>query len=363
LSVETIIHMFPAQQDALFDKLMEVAQGVQPELFIETPLFISKIEELKGAFLKDSARVADIAELLFHQDITAYGPRATAVFERWATEGGSPSMPALVAHAMNHFKIEAQSPYVPVLLMAALLAEYPNELQYHGNEHYRKVLFHVIRLTATHNDLFARSEWFLSPDEVARLLIASCIHDLGHEGGDNQRDGIYTPGYMEQRAFNVARPYFEALGLDKKSQGEIETMVFCTDITFFAGDNSPCLRMKKIYKHYFWDDNSEDVSLMLMGKLRRYEDNPQLAQMAMILHESDIGTSAGLSYEQTIKETLNIMGERGQNSAGPQTVLAFLREQLGETMFTEAGKQVFGSEMVNIVDHAESDVRAGRKQF
>jgi hypothetical protein len=85
--------------------------------------------------------------------------------------------------------------------------------------------------------------------------------------------------------------------------------------------------------------------------------------MAMILHEADIGTSAGLSYEQTIKETVNIIEERGAKTAGPGIVLAFLREQLGETMYTEAAKQVFGPAMRDIIARAEADVAAGRKTF
>ena len=102
---------------------------------------------------------------------------------------------------------------------------------------------------------------------------------------------------------------------------------------------------------------------MMMGKLRRYEDNPRLVLMAMILHEADVATSAGLSYEQTIKETVNIMEERGVNTPGPRTVLAFLREQLGETMFTEASKQLYGKVMSEVIKLAESDIERGRQTF
>src|SRR5690606_7708465 len=111
------------------------------------------------------------------------------------------------------------------------------------------------------------------------------------------------------------------------------------------------------------DDDREDVSMMMMGKLRRYEDNPRLALMAMILHEADIATSAGVSYEQTITETINIMEERGAKTAGPHTVLAFLREQLGETMFTEAGKRLYAETMSKVIAQAEADINRGRQTF
>ena len=57
------------------------------------------------------------------------------------------------------------------------------------------------------------------------------------------------------------------------------------------------------------------------------------------------------------------MEERGVTTAGPKTVLAFLREQLGETMFTEAGKQLYGRVMADVIKQAEQDVARGRDTF
>jgi len=348
---------------ALFERLRPLCASVEPEAWIKPGALVSRLDELKARFGHDCERVADVGELLTGSDITAYGARATAVFTRWEKEGGGPTLPALIAHAVSHFGLDPDSPAVAAMFMAAVIAELPNNLQYHGNEHYRKVLFHAIRLAATHNELFAGTKRELDHDRIAALLTASCIHDLGHEGGDNLKEGVYTPGFMEQRAFDISRPYLEAAGLNQDLLGQIETITFCTDITFFAGDNSPCIRMKKIYKHYFWEDDREDVSMMMMGKLRRYDGDPNLVQMAMLLHEADVGSSAGLSYEQTIKETINIIEERGLRTAGPKTVLAFLREQLGETLFTESAKQILGPVMATVIQQAEQDILRGRQTF
>lgn len=350
--------------DRIFGILEALTQQVRPERFVEPESLQTRLAQVRSVFDRDMARVAEVSELLCGPEIAAYGARATAVFMRWEQEGGGPTLPALAAYAARHFEIDTDSPGFRSLMMAGVLAELPNTLQYHGNEHYRKVLFHAIRLAATHNLIYAdRPERFLTGSDVVVLMTAACIHDLGHEGGDNLRDGVYTPGQMEQIAIDIARPYLEAAGLDRDMMGMIETIVFCTDITFFAGDNSPCIRMKKIYKHYLWNDDSEDVSMMTMGKLRRYEDNPRLVEMAMMLHEADIGSSAGLSYEQTIRETINIMEERGAKTAGPKTVLAFLREQLGETLFTDAARQVLGPVMATVIEQAEHDIISGRKTF
>ncbi|MBI4030363.1 MAG: hypothetical protein HY370_01690 [Proteobacteria bacterium] len=350
---------------ALFDAVGAVIESVNPGIFVDTDALEAVMGDLRGSFQKDYARVAEFYDLLFGKDITDYGDRVTALFTDWEREGGGPRLPAMIAHAIDFFGLDPSSPEAKAAWISSILSEIPNGLKYHGNEHYRKVMFHAIRLAATHNHLFEKdhSDEVLTRPQLAAMLIAACIHDLGHEGGDNLRDGVYTPGYMEQKALDIVRPYFEAVGLDRDMMGDIETLVFCTDITFFAGDNSPCVRMRKVYRHYFWQDDSVDVSMIMMGKLRRFEDNPQLVRMAMLLHEADIGTSAGVSYEQTVKETVNIVEERGFKTAGPAIVLAFLSEQLGETMSTEAGKQIFGAVMEKVIAQAKADIERGRKTY
>ena len=348
----------------LVDLRPAVASVVRPEAFIEPEEMLAIHEALIATAEADYVRAtATLTDMLFSEEIAHYGAQATQLFTQWEGEGGGPPLTAIVALAIEKFELNPESTLVRLAMMSALLAEFPNGLLYHGNEHYRKVLCHGIRLIVTHNNIFGGTHRTLQEDHIAKLLAAACIHDLGHMGGDNLKEGVYTPGYMEQRAFDISRPYFDALSPALEDIRDIETIVFCTDITFFAGDNSPCIRMKKIYKYYFWDDRKEDVSMMMMGKLRRFEDNPRLTLMAMILHEADVGTSAGLSYEQTVKETVNIMGERGVHAAGPRTVIAFLKEQLGETMFTEAAKQLFGPVMTQVIAAAEKDIAEGREMF
>jgi hypothetical protein len=350
---------------ALIGDLARLIASVAPEEdFLSTESLLARAAALRDGFAADYARIAEAGEDLTGADFAAYGADTTAFFDKWEAEGGGPALTATVAFAIDHFGLSIADGIVRAAMMAAILAEYPNDLPYHGNEHYRKVLFHAIRLMATNNDIAPKTGGVrLSDAEIAKMLAACCIHDLGHKGGDNLRDGVYTPGYMEQRSFNIARPYLAAAGAPEEDLRDIETIVFCTDITFFAGENSPCLRLKKIFKHYFWGDKGDDIAALMLGKLRRYEGNKPLVLMAMILHEADIASSAGLSYDQTIRETLSIMGERGVTTAGPRTVLAFLREQLGETLFTDAGKQIFGRVMQDVIARAEADIAAGRELF
>ncbi|MCB9988846.1 MAG: hypothetical protein H6868_05860 [Rhodospirillales bacterium] len=342
----------------LFDELKALCLDVPPEGAYTEPSILSLVfDELKAQFGKEYKCLNKASEVLFGPASDNFGAQATEVFLQWEDGDGCVSLPALIAHAITAFDLDVGLPEVKAVFLSSVLAEIPNSLRYHGNEHYRKVLFHAIRLISTHNRLAAGTDDVLSGHEIALLLAASCIHDLGHEGGDNMRDGVYTPGYMEQHAYDLARPYYEALGMDSDSCGEIESMVFCTDITFFAGENSPCVRLKKIYRYMFWGEDNDDVLMMMVGKLRRYADNPKLVLMAMFLHEADIASSAGMSYEWTIRETIKFMEERGMRSAGPKVVLAFLREQLGETMFTDAAKQLYGPVMSAVVEQAEADKR------
>lgn len=351
----------------LFAATRPVIENTEPEHethFIATEELLARFEALGSIFAGDCTRMEPALDILFDEDVTGYGAKVTALFDEWdAQPQGGPSLTAQVACVMPRLGVAPDSDTGKAVFVAAILGEYPNNLQYHGNEHYRKVFFHTVRLIAKHNDLFAGTERALSQKDIAKLLIAACVHDLGHEGGDNMKEGMYTPGLMEQRSFNIARPYLEACDMDYDDMGEIETIIFSTDITFLAGDKSPCLRMKQLYRYYFWGEDVGDASMMMMGKLRRYEDNPQLVFMAMLLHEADVGSSAGLSYAQTRLETVNIMEERGLKNAGPAVVLAFLREQLGETMYTEAAKQVFGPAMDEVIHHAEADVENGVTSF
>lgn len=348
----------------LFADIEKIISDIEPEQgFLDHDGVLERFSVLKAAYDGDLARIKECDDVLFGENVEGYGAKVSDIFGEWEKAGGGPNLLAMSVAALDGFGIELDSPEALALCVCSVLAEFPNDLQYHGNEHYRKVFFHMVRLLSKHNQLFAGGERELDKISVAESLIAASIHDLGHEGGDNARDGVYTPGFMEQKAFDVARPFIEACGMDKDEIGEIETIVFCTDITFFAGDNSPCIRMKKLYKHFFWHEDVGDVSLMMMGKLRRYDENTRLIQMAMLLHEADIGTSAGLSYEQTKCETINIMEERGMKSAGPKVVIAFLREQLGETMYTEAAKQTFGPAMDEVIKHAEKDYEAGIETF
>lgn len=348
----------------IFDSLTPSMLSNLPDSdFLTKDVLEKTIASLRSNFEDDYKRALEAEELLFSSDVSAYGQNAADYFTKHNDMLDAPKLTGYLALAIEKFGIDVNTPLGISMLAVAILAEVPNDMQYHGNAHYRKVVLHTMRLITKHNEIHENGDLVLTPNEIALLLISACIHDLGHQGGDNLRDGFYTPGAMEQHSFDLAFPFLEEIGLDRDDTDQIETLVFCTDITFFAGENSPCVCMKQIYKHYIWNDDKKEVGMMMIGKLRLFYENPKLALMAMILHEADVGSSAGLCYEQTITETISFMDERGMNTAGPNIVLAFLRDQLGETMFTEAGKQIFGPAMLEVIKKAEEDIKNGRENF
>ena len=323
------------------------------------------LEQIITQFPKDYERVLGLSDLLTGPDTANYGERAAKVFNEWDASDGGPSLPALQAFAFEHFNLPLGGAPAKAAMLSAVLGEVPNDLLYHGNAHYRKVMFHVIRLIATQINGDFPYQPLLYSEDWMKLLIATVIHDLGHEGGDNLRNGIYTPGYMEQKAYDHARDYYEAIDLNRDFARDVEALIFCTDITFIAGDNSPCIRMKKIYRHFFLGGipEGEDIESMLIGKMRRFEDNPRLSIMAMLLHEADIATSAGMTYDVSKSETIKIMMERDLDIAGPRVLLKFLNEQLGGTMVTPAAQQVFGGQMLEIMRRASFDLDSGVEKF
>lgn len=322
------------------------------------------ISELLDRHFESVSRMADMGDVVFGDDVSAYGEQISKVFRQWDDVGSGPSLVAMVAAAIDHFGIPHDHPVVPATIMAAVLAEYPNTLLYHGNDHYRKVLVHLIRLLATNQGVDDGKTVRFNDAQILNILIAACIHDLGHRGDDNMRNGIYTPGYLEQQSVDLARPFLMAVGLTDDDMADVETVVFCTDITISAGDHSPCLRMKRIFNYFFVGGVSDhEFGMMSVGKLRRFYDNPALAQMAMMLHEADIGSSAGVSYEQSRLETAAIMAEQGGRTAGPKNLLVFLTQQLDGQMSTAAAQSVFGPAMRDIIARANEDVESGIEKF
>lgn len=307
-----------------------------------------------------------------HQDIgfifdDSYGSEARTdltlrVLKKWCVDDRSvPSLSALCSFALQKLT-DLSDEYIPVLV-AAVLAEAPNNQPYHGTIHYKKVLLQLIRLIVAHNKIYADTPRFLTHDRIALLLIAACIHDLGHDGLGNVVKGVFESGRMERQAFEMARPSLKMAGLDGEALTQLEIMLLTTDVAPIGDPSSFTRQMKAAFCFHYRPEMVQTDALNLSEELKPLETNKTLAQMALLLHEADVATSAGLHYQLTKYETILYREELGHNDACPAHVIEFLEKTCQKKFFSDAGKRLYSANMARIYALAEHDVNEGNKPF
>lgn len=285
------------------------------------------------------------------------------LFRRFAKGEAAPSLLALCVFAMRAFKIN--DPDLQRLIMAAaILGEIENPLPYHSNMHYRKVTFQVMRMAAVYNGIYEGTSRAFNERQIALLLATACIHDLGHDGKGNTLKGVYIPHRLEQNSYDMTAPVFEALG----NRGEfdmamIRVMLLCTDVTPFKDPGNAVNQAKAAYRHHFLSGNGIKEGLNLDDDLKIMEKCPAMAAMALMIHEADIATSAGLHYDITKYETGLLMLEVSDGVARPENVINFLNDICNRQMLSEVGQQLFAANLARIYALAEDDFRAGNHPY
>jgi hypothetical protein len=273
---------------------------------------------------------SSLGRLIFGEVTGAYGPALSRLFDTWP----APSAAALALFAAGRLGIAPEHHLFPALIGAALLADVENPLPYHGNDHYKKVLLQTLRLIATQNAPGLAPPF--TQQQTMLLMIAACIHDLGHDGRGN--GGVRYR--LERAALDAARPYLEAAGLAEGDWRDLEVMILCTDIAAAEGAASPAQLLRACHRHF-----AEGAALPdLPPELARLAGRADLARMAMVLATADIATSAGLSFSEGWKQTQLLSDESG--IAALRTVRAFygfVSGEIGRTvLMTQAGAEIYG---------------------
>lgn len=317
----------------------------------------------------DSTLEADILRLeretfIFAEDADAESLNAQNVRAlcRWRGEGGMPGLAALCLLACERFGIDAPE-LVRSVMVASVLGEIPRNLSYHCNEHFRKVLLQVVRTVFVHNRIYGGTPRALDKRQTALLLIAACIHDFGHDGLGNTVRGVFEPGRLERLSFELARPYLVAAGLDDEADlSALEVMLLATDVSPLGDPTSPMRQMKVAYRFHFLGERRGE-SLNLSRDLARLEKDAALAQMALILHESDVATSAGLDYSLSQYETSLYRLEIGGCAACPSHILDFLEQVCQRQFLGAAAQKLYSANMARIYALAEQDAAAGNAPY
>lgn len=320
-----------------------------------------KLKEIAKTFSADLAGLEENASFVFSADIgvRAYTERVIDLFRRWHIEGNAPSLSALSVFAMQYFSIHEDDPLVRPVLMASLLGEVPNDLAYHNNMHYRKVLFQTISMIAVHNDIYGGTPQALDKDHIASLIAAACIHDLGHDGRANNTSGTQIRGRAEKRSFDLAKPYLEAAGFSDSELDDIFVMLLCTDVTPLDDEHSPACELKSAYRFHELGGEGKGIKPQLSRDTAILEKRADLALISMLLHEADVATSAGLDYETTCFETSLYRDEFAADIARPSHITEFISRVCRQQMLTDAGKKLYAENMDAIYKCAMEEVEKG----
>jgi hypothetical protein len=277
----------------------------------------------------------------------------------------SPTLTAIVCWSIAELEITLEPDLLQAVLLSAVLGEVEQDTLYHNNMHFRKVLLQVIRQIAMHNQLFENTPRALSGEQAGLLLLTACIHDIGHDGTGNMVRGVFKQSRLELRSINILEPYLAVCGIkydDPRGQA-IRTMILATDVTPISDAGNPVNQMKAAYRFHFLGDRQKVDSLHLDKDLRVLQKNPQLTLMSLLLHEADIATSAGLTYEITQFETILYRLEVCDDAARPRHVLDFLKNICQRHFLSDAGQKLYGANLARIFAQVETDESHGNEIF
>ncbi|MEM7650701.1 MAG: hypothetical protein AAF204_01290 [Pseudomonadota bacterium] len=303
----------------------------------------------KGVFFPEHESVSETAETV-------------AYLRSWYMSGEAPSLVGMVAGACEHFEI-TKPDCVQSILMAAVLGEVENDLPYHNNLHFKKVMLQLIRLISVHNVIYKGTARSLDEDDVTLLLVGGAIHDLGHDGLGNTVKGVFYPGRLERQSFDFAKPYLQATGMSDEQLSDLKVAILTTDVAPLGNVTNSMHQMKAAYRYHFLGESEQHEMLNLSEDLKPLENNPKLSTMACLLHEADIATSAGLDYGVTQFETCIYSKEIGGEEAYPSQVLDFLNKVCQRKFLSDAGQKLFGANMARIYALAEEDERNGNEAY
>lgn len=342
--------------------LKPVLADIEPDPSWGSAGMISEtLDHVQKTFVKDMQSLEKEALFMFSSTVESDNltEQSAAILRKWQVTG-APSLTALSVFALQQFEIDAPQDFIQAILVASILGEVENDLSYHNNMHYRKVLFNVIRMIAVHNFIYEGTARSFDVKQICLFLMGACAHDLGHDGRGNTIKGVFYQGRLEKLSYDLALPYFKAVGFeDEKALADFRVMVLCTEVTPLDDPGNPMNQMKAAYRFHYLGDASKTHSLNLDPDIAELEVNPHLTTMCLILHEADIATSAGVTYDVTKYETSIYMQEIGTKQARPQHVIDFLNQICQRKFLSDAGQRLFAGNLARIYALAQADVEAG----
>lgn len=296
-------------------------------------------------------------------DVADSSYRVMELIRRWHLSSHVPSLVAFCLFATERLKLDVPPDVRRGMLAAGFLGEIENNLPYHNTLHYKKVFLQLVRLIDAHNGIYKGTYHELNGRQAGLVLLAACVHDLGHDGKGSTIKGVFEQGRLERRAFNLTQPYLESCGMKQHDLDAVLVMLLCTDVSPLGDPANPASQMKAAYRYHFMGEKKKIEALNLDPELSTLEKDASLALMALILHEADIGTSAGLDYNLTTYESTLYRREMDEPQAFPRDVVGFLRDVCQRAMISDAGKKLFAANMARVLALAERDLADGNRAY
>lgn len=285
------------------------------------------------------------------------------LFHQWHIDNNPPSLLAICLYVFEKQGLSPSLDDFNMVVVCAILGQVRNDVPYHNDMHFRKVLAQVIRMIAVNNGIYQGTDRALSCKQICKLLSVACIHDLGHDGLGNVVKGVHIEGRAERYSFDLAKPFLVATGSDDATLNDLYVMLLTTDVSPLDDPANPMMQMKAAYRYHFMGENARAHTLNLSHDISRLEKDSALTTMCLILHEADIATSAGLTYEVTKYETALLMEEFKGDKAYPSQVVDFLEQVCQRRFLSDAGQKLYAANMARIYALADQDAKDGDEPF
>jgi len=367
------------EQNTILQFILSGIDGVVPKnTWAAQSVVMETLRRVCRCLESDYALAEDRLAFVFSEDcnVDMSTQETCRLIQDW--HGGKDlfSITSMVIVALEKFGLcgvgEAQDPtkepLCRAMLVASVLAEVTSDLPYHNNLHFRKVLLHVLRMVAVHNNkLFMDTTHQLDHTDIAKLIIAACIHDIGHEGKGNIIDHKYHLAMIEKRSFLYAYPYLKAAGLDDAILDDIKVMLMTTDVSPLGDPISPVNQLRDAYEHHFGmgedDLVSKDAGIMLSEELYDLTENSHLCLLCVMLQEADIMNSAGVDYDITRYESIAISEEIGLSHSLPEDTLLFLETLCNRKLLSDAARFLADDNLGEITRRVVEDYRNGNNPY
>ncbi|MCK6418496.1 MAG: 3',5'-cyclic nucleotide phosphodiesterase [Alphaproteobacteria bacterium] len=265
--------------------------------------------------------------------------------------GAPPGLWVQAATALDELAPQVPQALREILQVAAVLGSVPNDLPYHNNRHYRNVMQELIRLIHVHNKNPEAPFPSLNAAQIVTLLVAVCIHDLGHDGAPDPA----RAGHLEQKSVDLGAPFLRAFGASAEMLKDLEVIVLCTHVADPPVGLSNAAYLKAAVLYHKGQGPKPSLPPMLEPLAQRRD----LVIMALLMHEADIAISSGIDYAHTRQETILLAREGGQDTVRPSQILAFLDRLCDGPWRSAASRKLYDDNRATIRAAVQADISSG----